>query len=99
MAVFNASFQTDGSAFSTSFNGNAVFNVGMAEQVVIEIIEGERYDGLYEVIPLAFTDQILETKNKLMTDDITVFKVPYHETSNLFEGKTVYIAEVVNDGN
>ena len=59
----------------------------------------ETYFGPYEVIPLAFTDQILETNNKIMTDDVTVFKVPYHETSNLFDGKTAYIAEVVNDGN
>jgi hypothetical protein len=53
------------------------------------------YSGAYEVTPKAWEEQILQTDGKLMTDDVTVFRVPYYETSNLFDGKTAYIAEEV----
>lgn len=57
-----------------------------------------RYTGDYTVIPKADKAQILPTKDLLMTDDLTVTKVPYYETSNNFSGKTVFIAEdVTND--
>lgn len=50
------------------------------------------YDGDYEVIPLAFQDIILPTKDKKMMGDVVVKEVPYYETSNLSGGVTVYIA-------
>lgn len=55
----------------------------------------ELYDGPYEVTPKAWEEQVLETEGKLMADDVTVFRVPYYETINLFDGKTAYIAEEV----
>lgn len=55
----------------------------------------ELYGGLYEVTPKAWEEQVLETEGKLMADDVTVFRVPYYETINLFDGKTAYIAEEV----
>ena len=51
------------------------------------------YDGDYIVTPKAHSGTVLETQGKLMTDDVTVIKIPYFETSNL-SGKTVYIGEV-----
>ena len=51
------------------------------------------YVGDYEVTPKANDDQILETKDKLMNDNITVFKVPRYDTTNLGGGLTVFIAE------
>lgn len=59
---------------------------------------GKRYDiytGDTSVIPKAFESQILETGGKFLTDDITVLKVPYWETSNKSDGMTVYIAQEV----
>ncbi len=53
------------------------------------------YAGPYEVTPKAWEEQVLETDGLLMTDDVTVFRVPYYETINLFDGKTAYIAEEV----
>ena len=53
------------------------------------------YTGEYIVIPKADTQQILETQNKLMLDDVTVTEVPYFETSNVAGGLTVYIANEV----
>lgn len=55
----------------------------------------ELYGGPYEVTPKAWEEQVLETEGKLMADDVTVFRVPYYETINLFDGKTAYIAEEV----
>lgn len=55
----------------------------------------ELYGGPYEVTPKAWEEQVLQTDGKLMADDVTVFKVPYYETINLFDGKTAYIAEEV----
>lgn len=55
----------------------------------------EVYTGAYEVTPKAWEEQVLATDGKLMTDDVTVLRVPYYETINLFDGKTAYIAEEV----
>ena len=54
----------------------------------------EPYEGPYEVMPSTRDDVVLETKKKRMTDDVTVFKIPYFETSNE-SGYTVYIASEV----
>lgn len=48
------------------------------------------YSGEYIVTPKPYDDQILETKEKLMEDDVTVLAIPYYETSNI-SGITVYI--------
>lgn len=52
------------------------------------------YEGAYTVTPKANTEQVLATDGKLMQDDVTVFEIPYFETSNL-SGTTVYIANEV----
>lgn len=49
------------------------------------------YTGAYTVTPQADSEVVLPTKMKMLTDDVTVFKVPYFETSNQY-GDTVYIA-------
>lgn len=49
------------------------------------------YLGPYEVIPKAWENQILETNGKNMTDDVTVYEVPYDEVINP-TGTTVVIA-------
>lgn len=55
---------------------------------------GVIYDGAYEVTPKASEQTVLETRNKLMTDDVTVLEIPYYETYNT-SGYTVYIANEV----
>lgn len=60
-----------------------------------EVIEVDHhydpYEGDYIVTPKAWIEQVLETKDKTMTDDVTVLEVPYTEVSNL-HGTTVNIA-------
>ena len=53
--------------------------------------EYPEYEGATEIIPDAYDDQILETKDKLVDSNITVFKIPSHEISNEV-GKTFVIA-------
>ncbi len=68
------------------------FIVGM--ETAIQIVRAETYQGDYVVVPKAHEETILETRDLVMADDVTVKKVPYFETSNL-SGKTVYIASEV----
>ena len=54
----------------------------------------EYYDGDYEVTP-KITLQTLETKNKIMTDDVVIKGIPYFETSNESGGNTIYIGDEI----
>lgn len=56
--------------------------------------EADRYTGEYEITP-AIEAQILRTSQKLMKQDVTIKAIPYFETSNDFDGKTVYIGSEV----
>ena len=55
---------------------------------------GAPYDGAYEVTPKADSAVILPTKDRLLSKDVNVKKIPYYETSNQ-TGVTVYIASEV----
>lgn len=48
------------------------------------------YEGAYEVTPRK-VEQILATKDKSMSDNVTVFSIPYQETSNVGGGYTAVI--------
>ena len=52
----------------------------------------DTYDGAYTVTPNA-ADQQLETRDKLMRDDITVLAIPYREVGNA-SGTTIIIGDV-----
>lgn len=56
---------------------------------------GVPYTGEYTVTPKAHEQTVLQTKRKLMLNDVTVLEVPYFETSNI-SGTTVYIAEEID---
>ena len=79
-----------------SMEGELAVAATLSGQLYVpEYIGGTPYSGSYEITPKASQDQTLNTANKLLTDDITVFKVPYYQTSNVY-GDTVYIAEESN---
>lgn len=50
--------------------------------VIQEYARLPEYDGITDVIPHAYDDQVLLTKDYIVRDDITVFKIPTSETSN-----------------
>lgn len=49
------------------------------------------YEGPYQVTPKK-EEQILETNEKVMSDDVTVDGIPYYEVSNSSGGVTLIIA-------
>ena len=56
-------------------------------------IPTEIYDGEYTVKPMPYESQELETRDKLLQDNVVVLAIPYFETSNISDGLTVYIGE------
>lgn len=69
-----------------------VVNVPVTVGSIIKVSGGEHYLGPYEVIPLAYDETVLETKDLVMDENVTVLQIPYYETSNLSGGYTVFIA-------
>ena len=67
-----------------------------SEAINVNIVSGDPYEGPYVVVP-KIIDQTLETKDKLMEDDVLIREIPYYETSNIQNGVTVYIADNLND--
>lgn len=57
--------------------------------------EGKQYEGEYEVKPM-FEAQTLPTKEKILTEDITVNAIEVSRVTNQNGGKTVYIGGVIN---
>lgn len=52
------------------------------------------YNGSYEITPKV-TEQALPTKDRHMTDDVTVKAIPYFNVSNTAGGSTVFIGSEV----
>ena len=75
---------------SGSINATLTGEEGAIEGVIAKYTATVIYDGDYIVTPKANEEVVLETSNKLLTDDITVLEIPYYETSNV-SGYTVYI--------
>lgn len=49
------------------------------------------YPGPYQVTPKPHGKQILKTKDLVMTGDVVISEVPYHEVGNNSNGVTVSI--------
>jgi len=49
------------------------------------------YTGNYTIVPILNEDIIMETRGRLMTDDVTIKEIPVISTSNLYGGRTVVI--------
>ena len=62
-------------------------------KAVVVVADSLPYDGPYEVTPKVEA-QTLPTKQKYMTQDVTVLSVPYYEADNPI-GTTIYIASEV----
>lgn len=60
-------------------------------KIIITPEDIDAYVGQYEVIPLPLVEQILQTTNKVLTEDIVVSPIPYATVSNLAGGYTAII--------
>ena len=65
-------------------------NLMGSAMICMEYSDLEIYDGAYEVIP-NLSEQILNTTNKKMKDDVTIHATPYSEVSNDAGGYTLTI--------
>ena len=77
--------------FDLEFTEDCIdFTLDFGELTVIHT-DPNPYLGPYVVIPKR-RDQVLDTKDKTMTDDVTVKEVPWTEVSNPSGGTTYSIA-------
>lgn len=63
--------------------------------LTIRTNRAEMYDGTYNVRSQTDEAYQLPTADRYLTDNITVEKIPYYETSNLADGLTVYIGKEI----
>ena len=71
-------------------NGKSVNSGGLEDSVFT--YQAPVYNGEYNIIPKAYEEQVLQTKEKTLLENVTVQKVPYYEVSNSSGGNTVNIA-------
>lgn len=71
---------------------NILINLESDNEITLSLDEGslpDPYHGEYIVYPKVDVKQKLETKNKSMSDDVTVMEIPNSEVSN--ESGTTFI--------
>ena len=64
-----------------------------AVTVIHETDGGEAYEGDYTVTPKVTRELTLETKRKVMKDDVTVKKMPQFEVANEAGGATLILGD------
>ena len=88
----NLSFTLDGDeALSFDLSSESCITIDVSTP---HVLEADVYQGSHDVTPKTY-EQTLETKRKFLADDITIREIPYFETSNDADGKTVYIANTM----
>lgn len=74
---------------SGSLSGSIRPNANLIGRVAMSV-DHEYYIGEYDVTP-KIKSQVLETRDKLMSDDVTVRAIPFYEVSNPQGGTTFII--------
>lgn len=72
-----------------SINGVLTSNNNVLVGKVNTSTSAPPYTGSYDIIP-SVEEQILNTRNRLLSDDLSIKEIPYFETSNPY-GETIYI--------
>ena len=89
-------FSNDDGIVKVSFSilENSDINFGVEEEREIDFdtenFNGVPYTGSYTVRP-NFTQQSLETRNKILMENVNITPIEVQRVSNLSGGKTVYI--------
>lgn len=55
--------------------------------------EGKPYEGAYDVTPKSYEPVVLPTRNRLLSRDVNVAKIPRYEVSNDAGGVTFIIGD------
>lgn len=92
--TFETAFNSSALDFDTQFfEINSCFDTQMQDYIANTFISD--YTGSYSITPKANQSQTLDTKNKVLINNITVFEVPYFDVSNNSGGITVTIGKDV----
>ena len=78
---FGLNFKSNSQTFTSDFK---------AIQPVTTYVGGDPYLGEYVVTPKV-DEQIMETKDKVLTEDIKIKNIPFFDVSNESGGSTVFI--------
>ncbi len=77
-------------SFHATFQDNNDFGLVFDEEIIEIDRQFDPYRGAYNITP-NYADQILATRNKVMTNDVTVYQIPVNVTANPQGGNTVVI--------
>lgn len=77
--------------FDVKLSMGSEFNVDLGQ--IIKVGTADAYTGEYDVTPKISTETELKTKDKLMSDNVRIHKVPQYEVSNLSGGNTLIIGD------
>ena len=94
--ILNVKFSELSRKFGITFSSiSKTFDANFGEvQTVTKYIGGDPYEGDYIVTPRV-VEQTMSTKDKVMTDDVTIKSIPFFNVSNESGGSTVYIAKEI----
>lgn len=54
---------------------------------------GKPYEGVYDVTPKTYAPVVLPTRNRLLSRDVNVAKIPQYEVSNAAGGLTLIMGD------
>ena len=80
---------------AVAFVNNLTISAKASLATPVEYSPIPHYGGTYEVTP-EWHAQTLATRNKQMTDDVTVKSIQLEMVSNLSGGKTAYIGGIID---
>lgn len=80
-------------AYELTVDDGEAYDVDLDTVIKVVTVTGDMYDGPYDVTP-RIESVILETRNKTMREDVTVYEIPYVEVRNPVGGKTVTIGGI-----
>ena len=85
--ILKASFTPQ--TLTVSFN-NTQANISTSSQITRDFVDRDPYTGAYEITPSQET-QTLETKNKRMTDNVTINPIPNNYGRIAWNGTTLIV--------
>lgn len=80
--------------YELTVDDDEAYEVDLDTVIKVEYITGDMYNGPYVVDP-EFEEQILATRNKTMSDDVTVHRIDVSTVENPAGGNTVYIGGII----
>lgn len=90
--MFQIQFNSNYNKFNVDFVQKQSFDLSFNKEYITRTTL-PTYDGEYVIEPTS-QQQVLNTANKAMTDDLTIKRIPYAETTNDKGGTTLYIGKV-----